>query len=266
MKKILDLDINLIVKLYRRGVIMKDIVKRVGVSRNTIYLCLRKNKIKYIFHKKYYKILTKKFLEKEYLYHKKSSVVIAKEVGCTKVYILRKLKQYNIPRRKNSDLNKERGPSVRGTNSPFYVERIRTKCSYCGKELLILPCRFNDSERYFCNNSHHMKFRTGNKNSNWRDGMGRFPYSIDFNEELKLEIRKRDNFTCQLCDITEEEHIVVFGKVLCVHHINYNKMSCDKNELITLCNNCNLRVNFNQEHWQEYFTQKIKEIYSRIKS
>lgn len=264
MKKILDLDINLIVKLYNSGIMMKDIVKEVGVSRNTIYLRLRENKIKPISHIKY-KMLTKEFLEEEYLHHKKSSVVIAKEIGCTKGYILGKLKQYNIPRRKNSDLNKERGPFVRGENSPFYVERIKTKCSYCNKELLILPCRFNDSERYFCNNSHHMKFRTGNKNSNWRDGIGRLPYSFDFNEKLKLEIRERDNFTCQLCDITEEEHITVFGKVLCVHHINYNKMSCDRNKLITLCNNCNLRVNFNQEYWQDYFTQKIKEIYSQIK-
>lgn len=93
---------------------------------------------------------------------------------------------------------------------------------------------------------------------NYIHGQGYAPYPPKFNDELKLKIRKRDNYTCQKCNITEEEHIIAFGQVLHVHHIDYNKDNCLKNNLISLCQACNIRANFNINYWQEYFTKKVQ--------
>jgi len=96
-------------------------------------------------------------------------------------------------------------------------------------------------------------------NPNWVGGISRLPYHIDFDENLKESIRKRDNYECQLCYMTEEEHIVVLGRKLAVHHIDYDKSNSAPKNLLTLCNQCNSRVNFNREYWYE----KFQEVYDR---
>jgi len=50
--------------------------------------------------------LTKEFLIKEYIINKKSTLQIAKEVGCSHQTILRRLKKYNIPIRTIGEANK----------------------------------------------------------------------------------------------------------------------------------------------------------------
>ena len=56
--------------------------------------------------------------------------------------------------------------------------------------------------------------------------------------------------------MTEEEHIIVLGEALTVHHIDYDKENCKENNLITLCKQCNSRVNFNRKYWTNYFKSK----------
>lgn len=86
-------------------------------------------------------------------------------------------------------------------------------------------------------------------------GMAFAPYPIEFNRTLREKIRTRDNHTCQLCGIVWET-----GKRHTVHHIDYNKSNCSETNLITLCNSCNLRVNFNRATWTQFFSEKIKSI------
>ena len=95
--------------------------------------------------------------------------------------------------------------------------------------------------------------RLGNKHYNYIDGRSYESYPQEFNSKLKLKIRKRDNFECQNCEMTEEEHITVYGRVLEVHHIDYNKENCDEENLITTCKQCNTRANHNRKYWTEYF-------------
>jgi len=57
--------------------------------------------------------------------------------------------------------------------------------------------------------------------------------------------------------MTEEEHLIVFGKVLTIHHIDYNKQNCKENNLITLCGSCNTRANFNRSYWVDFYKQKV---------
>jgi len=97
----------------------------------------------------------------------------------------------------------------------------------------------------------------GDKNPNWQGGISRLPYSPDWAEQLRDSIRNRDHYECQNCGMTEEEHIIVVGQVLTVHHIDYNKKNCVENNLISLCNQCNSRANFNRLYWQEFYTNKI---------
>lgn len=138
------------------------------------------------------------------------------------------------------------------------------KCVDCGKEVSNYNnkrCRkcyikFNKGE----NHPMYGIYRFGKNAPCWIDGRSFKPYSKEFTVELKEQIRKRDNYKCQNCFMTEEEHLIVIGYNLIPHHIDYNKQNCNKNNLITLCLSCNLRANYNRDYWKEYYNKKIKEV------
>jgi hypothetical protein len=77
----------------------------------------------------------------------------------------------------------------------------------------------------------------------WRGGLSFLPYSTDWTKTLR-SIRERDHYTCQICKIEP---------AVDVHHIDYNKLNCDANNLITLCRKCHIKTNFNREKWTQYF-------------
>lgn len=88
----------------------------------------------------------------------------------------------------------------------------------------------------------------GNKNPAYIDGnsiSGGEKYNYNFTKELKTKIRKRDNFVCQICK----------KNGWCVHHIDYNKLNNNELNLISLCNICHGKTQFNREYWMEYFTK-----------
>ena len=78
----------------------------------------------------------------------------------------------------------------------------------------------------------------GENHPNWQNGKSFEPYGIEFNNELKLKIRQRDNFTCQICGAVEN------GRAHTPHHIDYNKTNNEKINLILLCVGCNTKANF----------------------
>jgi hypothetical protein len=82
----------------------------------------------------------------------------------------------------------------------------------------------------------------GDKNGAWKGGISLL-YGEEFNNELKTEIRKRDKFTCGVCE--KNGYIV--------HHIDYNKHNNNKNNLITLCSSDHGKTGFNRESWQVFF-------------
>lgn len=95
------------------------------------------------------------------------------------------------------------------------------------------------------------KYR-GEKSPHWRGGISYLPYCPKFNNELKEKIRERDNRTCQLCSTKEN------GKRLSVHHIHYDKENCAP-DLITLCNRCSSKVNFNRDYYEQLFMNKLND-------
>jgi hypothetical protein len=88
----------------------------------------------------------------------------------------------------------------------------------------------------------------GEKSSLWQGGKSYEPYTKEWNNILKKEIRKRDNNVCQLC--------MKFGKD--VHHIDYDKKNCNNDNLITLCRRCHIKTNLKREYWQKILIEKNK--------
>ncbi len=97
---------------------------------------------------------------------------------------------------------------------------------------------------------------SGDKCHLWNGGTSFEPYSPDFNRRLKADIRKRDNYTCQECKWTEHQ----LDHKLDIHHIDYVKKHNTSCNLISLCRPCHSKTNYKRECWQNYFTEKFKEI------
>ena len=89
----------------------------------------------------------------------------------------------------------------------------------------------------------------GKKAPGYIHGLAYEPYNIGFTNELKEKIRKRDNYTCQKCDVKEKDYY----RKLDVHHIDYNKKNIAIKNLISLCGKCNIKVNTNRDYWYAYF-------------
>jgi 5-methylcytosine-specific restriction endonuclease McrA len=128
----------------------------------------------------------------------------------------------------------------------------------CGTEISYNSMHYGNNRCSVCAGKSHSILMNGNKNPNWIDGRSYEGYPTEFNQELKESIRNRDNHECQNCGMTEEEHLIVYGRVLDVHHIDYNKQNCKEDNLISLCTGCNLRANWNRTYWKEFYTGRIK--------
>ena len=104
--------------------------------------------------------------------------------------------------------------------------------------------------------------RFGKANPNYIHGLGNKRYPLEFNDRLRNEIRARDNHICQgeNCSMTQEEHFIVYGRDIEVHHIDSNKFNNDKNNLISLCKQCHIRARYNRLYWQNYYSIKILDI------
>jgi len=95
---------------------------------------------------------------------------------------------------------------------------------------------------------------SGSNSWNWRGGCFE-PYSKEFNEMLKRQIRDRDDHLCQFPDCYLPEN----GKKHDVHHIDYNKKNHAPVNLITLCQSHHSKTtNSNHEHWTELFQELQK--------
>jgi len=129
----------------------------------------------------------------------------------------------------------------------------------CGKSITYQSAIYGRGNCKSCAQSIKMKGKMiGIKNPSYIHGQGYAPYPPEFNNSLKLQIRKQDNYECQLCHISEEDHKLKYNQTLHIRHIDYNKKNCEEENLISVCRQCNLHINFNREYWKSYFEQ-IKE-------
>ena len=153
----------------------------------------------------------------------------------------KKISENHVDMRGNKSLLYKDGRSGKIPNCIVCGERVneyRSKC--CSRECNSIYVKQNNI------------FKLEN-NPNWLGGITIHEYPPTFNQQLKDRIRVRDNFICQLCGIPEIE----CNRRLDIHHIDYNKMNCNEDNLISLCSNCNLKANFNREYWTVYFNNKL---------
>jgi len=160
-----------------------------------------------------------------------------------------------------------RGLADRGENNPIHkVSKERLSQHFIemwdrfGPQIKVTHHHFPIGEA----NPARINPPAGELNPRWQGGISFEPYSSDFNDGLKEQIRDRDNHICQLCGMTEIEHVEVYGEKLSVHHIDYDKKNSNETNLISLCRNCNSKVNANRNHWQEFFENKIAPKYLSI--
>lgn len=219
-------------------------------------------------NRKIKEILTKKFLQKEYVKNKKSIPQIAKVINSNFSIVFYYLKKFNIKRRTRKEL------SI-GKNNANYKDGRTLKKYYCiegcGKEINYNSALYGNRRCYSCANKE--KYRIGILNNkgknhpNWKNGIGNLPYPFEFNDKLREKVRKRDNYQCQNCNMTEEEHLIVCGVNLSVHHIDYNKKNCKEDNLIALCIQCNTRANYNRAYWKKHYNElmNVKVLGSSVK-
>jgi len=238
----------------------------------------------------------KKLLKKEYIINRKTIMEISKELKIKKHKLTDLMKVCGIKFRSNSESHQG---IQEGKNNPAYKDGSTFKKHYCVEcHEEISYCSWKKGTQR-CSKCWH-KFCQGENHPNWKGGkpycidcgkelssysttegrcnecyrihnvgknhhsfihgQGYFPYPNEFNDQLRDKIRERDNYTCQNCSMTEEEHLIVRGINLHVHHIDYNKENCKEDNLITLCNNCNLRANSNRNYWQDFYKSKMEVI------
>ena len=165
-----------------------------------------------------------------------------------------------------------------------FIQKITFCCKDCGIQISLPTVLYGEGRCKKC--SRTLKFRNiiskaqkgikesletrlkiskttkGKNNPRYINGLSKSKYSFYFSDELKLKIRKRDKFICQLCGMTEKEHIIKFKKVLTIHHIDYNKQNCKEDNLIALCLICNCKANgnkdFDRNFWFAYYTYQIE--------
>lgn len=157
-------------------------------------------------------------------------------------------KETNISLKQISD--KTKGKNNHGWKSELHTgEKVECACG-CGE--LIDKYDEKGRKRYYAQN--HCKIGWFKKLLIWKSG-----YNVDFTKELKEEIRnylfflKRDNYTCQECNFTEEK----LGYSLSIHHIDYNKNNNNSNNLISLCKSCHAKTGFDRNNWTNHFQSKI---------
>lgn len=95
---------------------------------------------------------------------------------------------------------------------------------------------------------------SGENNHQWRGGSSFIPYSFIFNNDLKEQIRKRDNYICKNCKSKQQK------RKLQVHHIDYDKQNNSLNNLISLCQPCHNKSSSdkNRKYWIDKCKKALK--------
>lgn len=129
----------------------------------------------------------------------------------------------------------------------------------CGNETNVSTSNLNNNSTRSCgclkrekrikwNKQYPLK---GENSPSWRGGVSCYSYCDIWRDgDYKESIKERDNYRCSNPDCRK------ISKKLTIHHIDYNKKSCGPENLITLCDSCNSRANFDRE-WHEAWYKAI---------
>jgi hypothetical protein len=118
-------------------------------------------------------------------------------------------------------------------------------CGSCSRKRML-----SDPKNFHLRNTLKDKCKrslTGANNPNWRGGTSFEEYPLSWNI-VKNEIKRRDE-KCLYCGKKQT--------ILHVHHIDYNKQNLKEDNLITLCNSCHSKTNFQRAFWKFHLTHLL---------
>ena len=93
--------------------------------------------------------------------------------------------------------------------------------------------------------------RYGENHPGWKGGRSRHKYCpIWNNKDYKESIKERDGYSCLNPYCTKENTVIT------IHHVDYDKINCSPDNLITVCSSCNSRANKDRE-WHKAWYQAI---------
>jgi hypothetical protein len=201
-------------------------------------------------------IIPKRKLYFYYIIKNLSQWQVAKIFKCSSILIARKILKYKI--KKNLSIANSK-PKKTKFNQIITKEKLiqlyPKKIKYQRDIAKIFHCDRKIIE-YYLKKYNIIRISTSErlKGANYTNGLGYIRYPSEFNNILREQVRKRDNYICQKCNKKQKNHY----RKLDVHHIDYNKFNCKINNLITLCSDCNCNVNKNKDYWYAYFSFKME--------
>lgn len=102
-----------------------------------------------------------------------------------------------------------------------------------------------------CANINNSVRFSGSGSWNWQGGLSYEPYCpIWQDKEYKEDIKARDGYKCV------NPHCGKENRRLVIHHIDYNKKNCEPKNLVTICNSCNVKANYDRD-WHIAWYQAI---------
>lgn len=178
-------------------------------------------------------------------------------------------------------IRKETSERVSGDNNPTHNPEIAKKVSNSLKKYLKENPRTGDKNPFFGKN-HTEEYKEwasdsrkgkwsydsdgyerqkqntpkGDLHPNWNGGTSCLPYTWDFRKTIKLNIKIRDNYTCNICEKETQK--------LAVHHIDYDKNNSDEKNLISLCYSCHSKTNYHRDNWVVFFSDIINKKYVKM--
>lgn len=131
---------------------------------------------------------------------------------------------------------------------------LRNIAKFCSRECLIEATGFKKGHKQKEEWIEKQRIQvSGDKCWLWKGGLNK-PYGLEFNNQLRGQIRKRDNYICQQCNFKQKQ----LKYKLSVHHIDYNKQNNNLNNLVSLCKVCHSQTNYIRKDWIDYFQNKLE--------
>ena len=165
----------------------------------------------------------------------------------------------NIKKSRTVEFREKQRQRMSGANNPMYgkttPEDVKEKLHHAmlGNKHLLGHKHSKESRKKMSD------ARKGENHPNWRGGTTKDPYCPIFqNKDFRAMVLERDNNECQNPDCWD------VGARICLHHIDYDRVECKLDNLITLCHSCNMRANYDREwnmlNYQEIIKMKEKGI------